>query len=361
MLIPRVPVARVLAVAAAALALPPLLAPGAQAAPATQAPKAVTFGVQPATAMAPDGRPFFTFGATPGARLTDHVAILNYSLVPLRLTVYATDALNTAEGGYTLLEAKKKPIDAGAWLAGAMGRRVVVVPARRNANSPPGQVILPVTMVVPASASPGDHGAGIIASLSTVSKNAQGANIILDQRVASRVYVRVAGQVHPRMAIENLSATYHGTLNPFGRGYVTVTYTVHNTGNVKLGGQQAVEVSGLFGGTERAAKMVDIPLLFPGSAVQVGVDVPGVPPALRGTATATVVPLMLSGDVDPGLAVRITESVGFWAIPWPLLALILVVLLTVGGWWYRRRRSGRAAEADPDEPVTAKTPEAVAS
>ncbi len=316
--------------------------------------KSVTFGVQPSGLAKTDGRPFFTFGATPGSRLTDHVAFLNYSLVPLRLKVYATDALNTQDGGFGLLEAKQQAVDAGAWLTLGSASPFVVVPARLSKNSPPGQVIVPITMNVPTTASPGDHGAGIIASLSTLSKNAQGANVILDQRVATRVYVRIAGQVHPKLAVENLSATYHGTLNPLGRGYVTVVYTVRNQGNVKLGGQQTVLVSGLYGGTEQAPKMADIPLLFPGSSIQVSVDVRGVLPSFRLTATASVVPLMLSGDVDPGLAVKVSESTDFWGVPWPLLALIL--LLAMGGtWWYRRRSAGPHRTAEPDAPVDTRT------
>ena len=38
----------------------------------------VTFGVQPAQRSGPDARPFFSWGATPGATLNDHVAIVNY-------------------------------------------------------------------------------------------------------------------------------------------------------------------------------------------------------------------------------------------------------------------------------------------
>jgi len=353
MQIPRVLRSRILVVALVLMALAPIGGTSALAAQSA-APSTVTFGVQPSSVTKTDGRPFFTFGATPGSRLTDHVAFLNYSLVPIRVKVYATDALNTVEGGFALLQAKQKPVDAGSWITLGSRHPFLVVPARRSKNSPPGQVIIPVTMTVPATASPGDHGAGIIASLSTVSKNAQGANIVLDQRVATRVYVRVAGQVRPKLAIENLSATYHGTLNPFGRGFATVTYTVRNKGNVKLGGQQAVEVSGLFGGTEQAPKMADIPLLFPGSSIQVSVEVPGVLPSFRLTATASVVPLMLSGDVDPGLAVKLSESVDFWGIPWPLIAVGLLLVLLAGAWWYRRRhRTAPEAPAERELPKSA--------
>lgn len=348
--------ARLLVAVLVATAVTAGLAPAASAAPT------VTFGVQPSGPAKPDGRPFFTFGATPGSKLTDHVAFLNYSLVPLRLKVYATDALNTADGGFGLLEARQKAVDAGQWVTLGTKSPFVLVPARKSKNSPPGQVIVAVTMNVPPGASPGDHGAGIIASLSTVSRNAQGANVILDQRVATRVYVRVTGKVRTHLDIENLAATYHQSLNPFGRGSATVTYTVHNTGNVKLGGQQAVEISGLFSGTVQAPKPVDIPLLFPGSSVNVTVEVAGVLPSIRKTATVTVVPLMLSGDVDPGLAVRLTAATDFWAIPWMLIALIVLLCLAIAAWRYRRRRLAAASDSiDPDAPIEPKSREKVTS
>ena len=40
------------------------------------------------------------------------------------------------------------------------------------------------------------------------------------------------------------SADFHGVANPFAPGSATVTYTVRNTGNVRLGGRESVTVAG---------------------------------------------------------------------------------------------------------------------
>src|SRR6478609_5897560 len=68
----------------------------------------VTFGVQPATARSRDARPALVYGATAGASLRDHVAVLNYSSKPVVLRVYAADALNTDTGGFGLQPAAAK-------------------------------------------------------------------------------------------------------------------------------------------------------------------------------------------------------------------------------------------------------------
>ena len=83
----------------------------------------------------------------------------------------------------------------GAWTS--VGGRpaglpvTVRVPARRSTG--PGSVILPVLMRVPAGANPGDHVGGVVAVLSTIGTNKQGAKVRLDQRVATRLFVRVSG------------------------------------------------------------------------------------------------------------------------------------------------------------------------
>ncbi|XVV04948.1 hypothetical protein ACQPW3_05965 [Actinosynnema sp. CA-248983] len=62
---------------------------------------AATFGVRPATAQAPDTRNNFSYSATPGAVVRDHVAVSNVSNDPVSLHVYASDAFNTPTAGST--------------------------------------------------------------------------------------------------------------------------------------------------------------------------------------------------------------------------------------------------------------------
>jgi len=319
----------------------------------------VTFGVEPSTSRAPDGRPFFSYGVTPGGLLNDHVAVLNYSLRPLPLTVYAQDAVNTPSGGFTLKPGAVAPTDAGAWISLGRPQLAVIVPGRRSVHSPPAALILPITMRVPFTATPGDHVAGIVAVLTSVARRGL-ANVRLDQRVATRVFVRVAGTVHAQLSVENLAAGYQGTVNPIGKGEVTVTYRVRNTGNAILAGTQAVQVTGWFGQQVTLTTLPQVPLLLPGNSVDETVRVPGVFPTGPLTVTVAVIPLHLQGEVDPGLVRKVTARTTLWAIPWPQLVLLLVLAGLVAEYLRRRRRQSSAGPPPPDEAPTKVTAKASA-
>lgn len=308
-------------------------------------PNRATFGVQPSTATALDRRPYLSYDVTPGSSLADHVAVVNYSVRPLVLKVYATDAFNDDRGGFALLQASVRPTDAGTWIALGTpgGRGAVTVPAQSRA-------IVPLHLIVPQGASPGDHVAGVIASLSELSKDKNGLNVLLDQRVATRVYIRVAGPLRAGLQVENLHASYRDNWNPIAAGSGVLTFRVHNVGNVKLGGLASVRVSGLLGSTVNGPKLAPIPLLLPGGHVDLRVVVPHVWPELLETATVSVRPLVLPGDADPGLHVY-TASTHFWAIPWVILAIVVAAWL-VWRWRRSRRRPARHAAPKNPEPVT---------
>jgi hypothetical protein len=320
----------------------------------TDPTKVVTFGVQPSFVKGYDNRSFFSWVATPGGVLKDTAVALNFSYKPITLTVGVTDATNTDTGGFALLADNEKPKDAGSWIHLDPKYRSVVVPAR-TANAA-GRAAIPLTVDIPATASPGDHVGGITVSLISTAKSPSGQSYRLVQRVGSRIFIRVSGPVRPELTIEQLSATYHGNLSPRFKGTATVTYVVHNTGNVSLGGTQVVTVKGLFGSSVTAANVPPIPLLLPGSSLAITVDVDGVWPAFRDTAQVQISPLAVPGAQMPAAGPWTAET-SFWAIPW-LLVLILVLLLLVFviyRWMLRRHRRGPGRpdgdlEADAPKP-----------
>jgi Bacterial protein of unknown function (DUF916) len=346
-----------LAVAAAVLSLAGAGTASADTShPAGTAANVVTFGIQPAGLGVVDGRGYFTYSATPGAHLSDHAAILNYSDKPLTLSVAVTDAVSTSTGGFALLTDDQQAKDVGTWISFPAAMRTITVPARTTAKA--GERDVPLSVVIPTNASPGDHVGGITVSLQSLAKSPNGSTYKLVQRVGARVFVRVSGPLRPQLTIEKLAAAYGGTLNPFGRGRVTVTYVVHNTGNVALGGAQSVQVSGMFGGTRNATAVAQIPLLLPGFSIPVTVVVPGVFPSFRESATVSISPLKVAGSVLPP-AGPWTASTSFWAIPWPLLLLLLllVLVIVVFEWRMRRRTPGPAVSAPPSAPAPVRTPQ----
>ena len=179
------------------------------------------------------------------------------------------------------------------------------------------------------------------------------------QRVGSRIFVRVSGPLKPQLTVSHVSAAYHGTLNPVGKGTATVSYVVTNSGNVAMGATQEVTVSGLLGAVS-APSLAKVPLLLPGSSLHVTVQVPGVLPTFVLTATVRLTPLYVPGEPVP-TAGPWHASTTFWAIPWPLICLVLLLVVGVLGYTrYRHRRGGPAGP--PDEPTAVdRQPEGVLS
>ena len=289
-----------------------------------------TFGVQPASRTGPDTRSRLTYSATPGAALTDYVSVSNVSSAPLTVQLYASDAFNTGDGGFDLLPRTRTPVDVGSWVS--VAQRAVTL-------KPRSQTVVRFRLSVPRNATPGDHAGGVVASLTTVGRDAKGNRITLDQRVGVRIYLRVSGPLQPRLQVIALSSTYRNTPSPAGCGTVDVKYTVRNTGNVRLGGRQVLRVRGLFGLSQTERALPNLPELLPGNAVSTTGSVSCVRPAVRITTTLGIQPLPAPGDLDPAAAPASAHR-GLWALPWVLLGLAVVVLAGVGWMILRRRRRG---------------------
>lgn len=293
-----------------------------------QADGTVTFGVRPASAEAPDTRSDFSYNATPGGVLRDHVAVSNIATEPVTLRVYAGDAFNTPEGGFDLL-ADREPVDVGKWAVPDTDQVTV---------EPRSTVVVPFTLTIPLDATPGDHSGGIVASYTTESQDADGQRIAVEQRVGARVHLRVSGDLRPELRIEELTADYRGPLA--GLGTTKVSYLVRNTGNVRLGGKQSVRVETPWGSAVDGPALADLPELLPGNTFRVATEVPGLLPAGWLTAGVHVDPIAPPGTEPAPSAVE--ASVTTAAVPW--LSVIVTGLL-VGLLLLRRWRRGRRPSA----------------
>jgi hypothetical protein len=314
---------------------PTALAPGAK-------PPVVPFGAGPANAKGVDGRSYFLVLTAPKQGLNDHMAVVNLSLKPLTLNVYPVDALSNADGSVGFQPRTERPSDAGSWITihTPNNRPAIVVKPRST-------TILPFHIQIPAQATPGDHVAGLITSLTSKVKGPS-SNTAFEQRVALRVFIRISGPLQPKLVIEQLRTTYHPTLNPFGHGSVTVSYTVRNAGNVILGGHQNVKISGLLNSRQPKA-LADVPLLLPGATYSTSMRIGRLWPTFSLTGSVRITPVAQPGMVDPGLR-DFTAKKDFWAIPWMLILLIVVLVLAVTGtWWWRRHRRRRTQPPSPGQ------------
>ncbi|MFF5076462.1 WxL protein peptidoglycan domain-containing protein [Actinoplanes sp. NPDC000266] len=299
---------------AAVLILTAVLAP-----PTPAHADSLTWSVAPSGPKGPNGRTALDYKLDPGATLTDHIAVTNHSRKPLTLRLYASDAFTTAGGGFDLLTAGATPKDTGSWIK--LGRTTVTLPKSSR-------VVVPLTLTVPTNATPGDHAGGVVASMT---EGADG-QFTVDHRVGTRVYLRVTGPLRPSQTITDVRLDARPSWNPFTLPDVTATFTIKNTGNVRLGAHPAAKASGPFGLGSTSATAPPIPEILPGGAIRTSIRLDAVPPLFRDQI------LLSTADA------RSRHTL--WLIPWPQLALLALAGTLLSGWLFtRRRRRARIAAA----------------
>ena len=324
--------ATTLTVCLAAAAAAPALA-----APAARSGHRAFFGLGPASKTTIDGRTYFDWSATPGSHLTDHVAIVNFGVTAVTLRVFVTNAVSTARGGTGFLPKGKAKGGPAAWVK---VRFPGGTPTVRLA--PRSKVILPVTVVIPKNAPPGDHVGAIVAALNSVIQSKR-AKVHFVQQVADRIIARISGKLRPQLSVQGLRVTYRNPVDPVATGPATVTFTVRNTGNELLGGNVTVSLGGLLGSIASRPDVVKVPIMLPGGSDRATVRIAGVYPEFAMNAAVTVTPLVVTGQYDPGLT-NYHAQVGFWSVPWVDLAIAAALAgLAVAFWLRRRRRSGALA------------------
>lgn len=311
--------------------------------PGSTPDKTATFGVGPSNEKALDSRSDITVLASPGARATEHVGVVNLSDEPLPVDVYLTEAVTAPDGsiGYT---GRDQPLtDAGSWV------RVVTTSEGSRITLPPrSTTILPLQIAVPSNAEPGDHTDAVVVSLTSAAQAGGPAapNAKLEQRVATRVYFRVSGTLRPQLSVQAVHASYAGVWSPIGTGSTTVRYQIRNNGNVRLKVHNLVSVSGFLHTSK--LKGPEVPLLLPGASVDVAVPVKGVWPQILDSARVTAEGSAYAADRNPGVEPGIGQT-RFWAVPWMLLALLVATgFLLWRAWrWWRRPRGGRHGGSSP--------------
>ncbi|MEU6271605.1 DUF916 domain-containing protein [Streptomyces populi] len=308
------------------LALPALLALGAT--PSYAADNG-SWSVYPVSSRIA-ARPYFYLSADPGQTLRDKVTVANRTGGPLTFRLYAADAYNTArDGGFAVRTQAEKQRGVGAWARPARTR--VTVPAH-------GRVTVPFTLRVPERAEPGDHPGALVALDERIETGSGSLTVGVRRAVAARVYLRVGGPTVPALAVEKVRLSHHQPLVPgIGSAAATVSYTLHNTGNVTLNPKVRLRAEGLFGRTLLSRELAGIPSeLLPGQRVRLTAPWHGAPQLDRCDVTLTA--------SAPGT--KESASVSFLALPW-LVAVLTVLALAASVVALRARR----ARVRPSVPV----------
>jgi hypothetical protein len=277
---------------------------GSVARPAAAADGDVPWTVKTAANNFGAERQNYVYTINPGGQLEDGIVVVNHGTTLLHLDLVTQDPRSTG---------------IGAW----------VHPERDDVTVPPGDSVqVPFVITLPDDAAPGDYLGAIVTSLADADE------------VGIPIRLRVGGALKPSLVVENLRVHYADTPNPLGKGDATVNYTIHNTGNAILTARQTVSVSGPFGRwAVGAGTLADTPPLLPGDTRKVSAPLHGVAPALRLTATVTLVPLLTdaAGSIAPLAATKASGHA--WTVPWSLLAALIVLCgLVVAGLAFRSRR-----------------------
>ena len=306
-----------------------LLLPVVAAAPARAADNG-SWSVYPAASVVA-ARPYFYLSADPGQTLQDKVVVANKTSRPLTFRLYAADAYNTArDGGFAVRTANERMRGVGAWARPARTR--VTVPGH-------GSVTVPFTLRVPEGAEPGDHPGAIVALDERVAKGSGALALGVRRAVGARVYLQVGGPTLPAIAVEDVRVSHRQPLVPgLGDSTATVSYTLHNTGNVTLGPQVELRARGLFGRTLLARKVTRVPAeLLPGQRVRLSEPWRGAPQFDWGDITLTA---RAKGTRESGGA-------SFLALPWLVVAVAFAAGVAGGALLVRARRDGGRPRSAP--------------
>ena len=289
-------------------------------------------------------RSYFILEGDPGTTIKDKVRIQNRTSAPITFRLYGADGYNTTQDGFfALRDHDFEMVDVGSWVRPVTSQ--VTVYGRT-------QVDIPITIRIPENATPGDHVGGVVAMNVEVESRQQGDSfdVGIVRAVGARMYLRVSGPTTPAVAVTGVHLDHDRGLLPWsGAGKGTVTYTIENTGNVRLSPQAVIRLSGLFG--ERGSfDQPDLVDLLPGQRAELQQRVDSIPAFGRLTTSVAV-------TAEGG--VRDEASATTWLVPWPGV-LLVVALLGLLAWYLRRRRSAlarRLAAAEEAPPLVATTPE----
>ncbi|MHA7270303.1 COG1470 family protein [Arthrobacter sp. HLT1-20] len=292
----------------------------------------VSWSVRTATAAGPDGRSWVELEADPGAVVHQYLAVQNLGEVDATFRITAKDGYYTSSGRFNMLESAEQNTGAGLWVD--VAARVKVAAGQT--------VVVPYSITVPDNATPGDHAAGLAASVISNGTTEGGDQLHVESRMGFKILLRTTGELAPSAVIEDVAAAYSMSWNPFSPGSMDVQYTVRNSGNTRLQLADAVTAAGAIGsGVPHSAGME----LLPGQVHQVNVRLDDVWPVFVAPVAVELDAQVPAAADNPEAVMPAPETlrvdVLVPAIPWAQLLLAAGTLLLAAGRvrGHRKRRA----------------------
>jgi hypothetical protein len=291
----------------------------------------VTWSFRPSDEQGMDKRSWVELTLDPGESAQEYAELRNLSAHEVTFAIKAADGYFTDKGRFNMLPASEESTEAGLWIQ--VEDSVTLGPDER--------VVVPFTVTVPSNATPGDHPAGLAATVRSPGADGQGGTVAVDSRVGFRVMTRVTGDYVSTLDL-TVDADYSERWNPFQPGTVTVNYVFTNTGNTRLAVTPSATVAGPFGLLAKHWEAEAAGELAPGEERAGSFRVQGMWPLGRWVATVEVSGEPVIDTGGPSAAATAQDAVA--AVPWPQLIVVVVAVALVI--WWRKDRSQRRRALD---------------
>ncbi|WZH35575.1 MAG: hypothetical protein PIR02_12405 [Microbacterium enclense] len=298
----------------------------AQAAAPSNPANDVSWSVEPSSETGATGQAWMELTLDAGQSVTEYMLITNRGATDITFHLSAADGYFTATGRFNMLRADEQSVDAGTW---------ITLP--NTAEIAAGKsIIVPFHIEVPANATPGDHAAGVAAGIRTGDDT-----IGVESRVGFRVMTRIRGDLTPALTITDRTAVYAPSWNPFLPGSLTVTATVVNSGNTRLGAVPYVASVGPLGTFAASTTLGGLSEFAPGESRTITAHIADVWPSFVTTVHTRATPVTVD---QTGPVPAATADIVVATVPWSHMALALLfasaaALLT---WRNRARRKALA-------------------
>lgn len=262
--------------------------------------------------------PLIYLNVSPGQTAKTQILIRDVSSTALNVTGQVNNFVASGEDGtpkVLLDQTQPDPYSIGGWISNVPTLQLV-----------PKQIkTLPITIVVPADASPGGH-YGVIRFTGTAPSINGGNGVSLSASIGALVLITVSGKINENLTTTEFSVNHNGkTGSLFQSGPVSFAERLHNSGNVHEQPGGLVTIKDMFG-----HKLATLPVnqppgnILPSSTRKFTQDLDKTVignKKLFGHYTAT---LSLTYGTNKK---TLNSSLSFWVIPFKTVAIVIIGLI----------------------------------
>jgi hypothetical protein len=261
---------------------------------------------------------WFIYDLDLGQEKRDSIRVLNNKEETVVVKLYASDAVTTVDGSFTLLSEENEKRALGSWVKLAVEE--VEIP-------PKSEKLIPFTINIPKNADVGDHMGGIVMREMETDENANipGMGVRIITCVGVRIYETVPGEVKKSFDITRFDWRFEPSgkaswiKNFLDINKKTLFFTgIKNKGNVRISPKITVDIKDIFGRTVAHLPDRDVGVVFPGEEMKEGV------------VTWEKMPIfgrykvqMTTSFFEDGVGQDSRELI-IWAIPYRIIFLLVI-------------------------------------